>query len=352
MATVNNSIMEIVSNPKNWKKTRKKSYEVYMCRPLPGTGCVNVLENAKYVTDQNKQFILSGTVGETWVIDINKLVKTYTFADGSEITPESLSKKCDKTGQIDWIKLKTRPNVAVNWALFLPKNIQNFPVQTSWGDVLYANRQGIDHGHGDFLVCADDGAGHPNLSDVWVVNGKVFPTTYDLHAFSNMFSNAVASANTIQPKTSFVKKATGVNENRGAVSASRVNNNSTLTKRGISMNTSSKDVIMSLYKLAQKAKAAYHYGDITVFLEDKETNNWRLVIDSLNKQKSVFLNASDSNEFYKKGVVSVVSQNFNYDDLSDELKLTYVNKADVNNFFRNLSLFFKNDAYELLSDVR
>lgn len=177
-----------LSDIKNWKRTHKKQYSVYMCRPLPGTKCINKLAGAQCITDQRKQFILSGTIGETWVIDVNKLANTYNFADGTHITPETLKNKCRKDGQIDWLKLTTKNDVALNWAFHLPLAIKNFPVKTSWGDMLYANRDGVGHLYGDFLVCADAG-GRPNLADVWVVNGEIFPRTYDLHAFRNMFSN-------------------------------------------------------------------------------------------------------------------------------------------------------------------
>jgi hypothetical protein len=197
--------MQELNNPKNWKKTHKKSYKVWICRPATGTQCTNVLEGANYVTDQNKQFIISGTVGETWVIDAGKLAKTYTFDDGTPITPDTLKSKLNRSGQIDWTKLQTKQDgMAINYAFHLPLSIKNFPVQTSWGDTLLANRDGIRHGKGDFLVCADNG-GQPNLSDVWVVNGEVFPSTYDLHAFPNMFDSATAAGDPARPTKSFIQ---------------------------------------------------------------------------------------------------------------------------------------------------
>ena len=211
MVNSNNVMMEM-QNPKNWKRTHKKSYEVYVCRPLPGAECTNKFEGTHYVTDQNKQFIISGTAGETWTIDVNKLAKTYTFADGTPITPETLTKKCDNRGQMDWQKMKTRADAGTNWAFFLPKSIQNFPVQTSWGDTLLANRPGVGHGLGDFLVCGDAG-GQPNLSDMWVVNGEIFPRTYDLHAFPNMF-NTLDEFKTAIPTTSFIKHNTHENNTK------------------------------------------------------------------------------------------------------------------------------------------
>ena len=170
-----------------FKQTRKKKYNVYMCMPPKGTQVTNRLEGSHYQTDENKPFVLSGTVGETWVIDANKLAKTYTFADGSTITSESLKSKL-KNGLIDWVKLTTKQvGMDINFAAHLPLSIKNYPVPTSWGDILYANRDGVSHGNGDFLVCASIN-GQPNYNDMWVVNGEIFPSTYDMRAFPGLGS--------------------------------------------------------------------------------------------------------------------------------------------------------------------
>ena len=160
-----------------------------MCRPFPGTKCNNKFEGTDYVTDKNRQFIISGTEGETWVTDINKIARTYTFADGTPITPDTLKRKCRTDGQMDWVRIKARTSTS-NWAFYIPKSIKNFPVHTPYGDILYANRDGIGHLKGDFLLCSDT-YGKPNLNDVWVVNGEIFPKTYDLRAFSNMYQSSV-----------------------------------------------------------------------------------------------------------------------------------------------------------------
>ena len=87
------NIMQELNNPKNWKRTSKKNYDVYVCRPKLGTKVRNRLEGSDYITDEKKQFVISGTVGEQWVIDIGKLAKTYSFMDGKPITPDELKSK-------------------------------------------------------------------------------------------------------------------------------------------------------------------------------------------------------------------------------------------------------------------
>lgn len=207
-------LASFIINPKFWKKTQKKGYNVYACMPKIGTQVVNKLEGAKYATDSNKRFVLSGTVGEQWVIDVGKMAKTYSFADGSPITPDALKRRM-QGDVIDWIQLKTLPGGGgLNWAFYLPANIMNLPVKTSWGDTLMANRPGVEHGVGDFLVCSDAG-GKPNLSDMWVVNGQVFPNTYDMRAFPGLVPQK-AGVDTNIPKPNSIMTGSNVASNNDA----------------------------------------------------------------------------------------------------------------------------------------
>lgn len=161
----------------SYKPARKKQYTIWCCMPAIGTKVHNTLEDANYATNEKQRFVLSGTRGEMWVINVDKLAKTYTFGDGTPITPQSLKAK-QKDGVIDWFQVKTiTDNDATLFATFVPAKYQ-FQVQTSWGAVLNANRVGIPHGKGDFVLCGNNN-GYPNVNDKWVVNGAVFADTYD-----------------------------------------------------------------------------------------------------------------------------------------------------------------------------
>ena len=46
------------------------------------------------------------------------------------------------------------------------------------GDVLHTNLPNAPNGSGYFLVCRVGEDGEPDLSDVWVVNGMIFPDNY------------------------------------------------------------------------------------------------------------------------------------------------------------------------------
>lgn len=166
----------------NWKRTHKKKYQIFVCMPSLGTKVYNHLEDTHYVTSEKKPFVLSGTAGEQRVIDPAKLFKTYQLPTGEPLNLDYLKTK-GHPYNVDWFKIETRSDTIINWALFIPKN-QKLAVPTSWGDVLTANRSGVPHGLGDYLLCSD-GGNMPNLSDMWVVNGEIFPATYDMHAFPN-----------------------------------------------------------------------------------------------------------------------------------------------------------------------
>lgn len=177
------------NDPSIYKRTNKKKYTITAHMPVYGTQVFNKLERAKYMTTSEKQFVLTGTVGEQWVIDVNKLAMTYTFANGAPITKDALASMV--TGEmkdglthpvIKPFKVISRPGPVI-WAVRVPLNLV-FQIPTSWGDMLTVNAPGVRHGNGDYLVCADMG-GMPNLNDRWVVNGEVFPSTYNMKSFPN-----------------------------------------------------------------------------------------------------------------------------------------------------------------------
>lgn len=103
----------------NWKRTQKKKYQIYVCMPSLGTKVYNQLENVHYTTSENKPFVLSGTVGEQWVIDPGKLFKTYQLPNGYPLNLDFLKTK-GHPYKVNWFKIETIVDVAnpvYNWAL-------------------------------------------------------------------------------------------------------------------------------------------------------------------------------------------------------------------------------------------
>lgn len=194
---------ECVKDLRLWRPTSKKYYAVYICRPSIGTKVENCLEGSYYITSEQKPYVVSGTQGEVWAIDADKLGKTYMFESGEPITEETLQAKFGNA-PFDWVKVVTITDIskkALYWAMFLGDSVGsvNFPVATPWGEILYANRPGVPHGEGDFLVCSDK-CGSPNLNDMWVVNGCIFPATYDMTSFPECCSETVDVRDLAMPK--------------------------------------------------------------------------------------------------------------------------------------------------------
>ena len=156
-----------------WFLTGKKEYTVQAMMPSKETSFHNELEVVDYtVTNDGITVILKGTLGEMWTSKLPKVISTYTKADGSEITEKDFEVK-DR-----YIDLKTKSAPDTNYAMHVPNDI-SVTVETSWGDVLHTNLPNAPHGNGDFLVCRAGEDGEPDLSDVWVLNGALFPGNYE-----------------------------------------------------------------------------------------------------------------------------------------------------------------------------
>ena len=161
------------STEESWFLTGKTSYTVQGMMVSKETSFHNELEVTDYtVTDDGVSVVLKGTVGEQWVTKLEKVMRTYTKADGTPVTAEDFAVKDT------FIDLKTKASPDSNFAIFVPGDV-SVTVNTAWGDVLHTNLPNAPHGDGDYLVCANKD-GQPDLSDVWVVNGAVFPNTYDM----------------------------------------------------------------------------------------------------------------------------------------------------------------------------
>lgn len=120
----------------------------------PGTIVYNYLEDCEYEAGGDKVVKLIGTVGEEWLTSEAKLDSTYDCDNGVAYP---------------------KPDANIVW--MRPAEGQE-QIPTSWGDILTANRPGVEHGQGDMVACADAG-GYPNENDCWVVNGAVFANTYE-----------------------------------------------------------------------------------------------------------------------------------------------------------------------------
>jgi len=155
-----------------WFLTGKKRYTVQAMMVSKETSFHNDLEVVDYtVTDDDTTVILKGTAGEMWATDLSKVIATYTKPDGSELS------KTDFDEKDVYIDIVSIPTPGANYAMFVPQAV-TVTVETAWGDVLHTNLPNAPHGNGDYLVCRVGDDHGPDLSDVWVLNGAIFPDTY------------------------------------------------------------------------------------------------------------------------------------------------------------------------------
>ena len=167
------------NDPSNYKRTRKKDYELWARVCPAGVKIHNFLENADYVTSTENQVVLSGTLGEQWVIPNAELVKRYRTLEGYSITEKTVKRMKEQ-----WVKVRPNPSMGILFACFVP-SFQQGIIQTAQGIQLAINNPSVSHGKGDFIVCMANPNGTPNLNNRWVVNGSVFATTYDIRSFSD-----------------------------------------------------------------------------------------------------------------------------------------------------------------------
>ena len=161
----------------NWFPTEKKIYTIEAKFPSQTESFSNDLEVMSYkVGPEDNKLILKGVVGELWPNKIEKVLKVYTHEDGSPLTIDDF-----RNAQDEFIKIKTVPSSGKYFAFQVPLDMEVYRNYSN-GEKMYANYKGHPdamHGNGDFLICEANERGEPDTSHVWVVNGNVFPKTYN-----------------------------------------------------------------------------------------------------------------------------------------------------------------------------
>ena len=157
----------------DWFLTGKRQYAVQAMMVSQETSFHNELEVTDYtVTNDGITVILKGHFDEMWASKLSKVISTYTKTDGSALSEADFAEKDV------WIDIVTIPLPDAYYAMYVPLGV-SVTVETAWGDVLHTNLPNAPHGDGDYLVCRVGEDGESDLSDVWVLNGVVFPEYYD-----------------------------------------------------------------------------------------------------------------------------------------------------------------------------
>jgi len=156
-----------------WFLTGKRAYTVQAMMVSKEVSFHNELEVADYsVDDDGITVILKGAVGEMWASKLPNVISTYTRPDGSALSEKDFAVKDE------YIDILARPETDAYYAMYVPLSI-SVSVETAWGDILHSNLPNAPHGEGDYIVCRASENGEPDLSDIWILNGAVFPKYYE-----------------------------------------------------------------------------------------------------------------------------------------------------------------------------
>ena len=156
-----------------WFLTGKKKYPLQAMMVSRETSFRNELEGADYtVSDDGVTVIMKGTAGELWPVSMDKAVMNYSRPDGRRISIDDFARR---DTFIDLVSIAAPDSC---YAMFVPAGIA-LTVRTASGYDLHVNLSGVAHGSGDYLICRKGEDGQPDLMDIWVVNGILFPQTYD-----------------------------------------------------------------------------------------------------------------------------------------------------------------------------
>ena len=157
----------------NWFLTGKKEYTIQAMMVSKEMTFHNDLEVVDLVaSDDGKTVVLKGTRDEIWTSPLPQVIARYTKPDGSPLCKDDFANKDV------FIDIVTIPTKDTYYAMYVPKDTTVI-VETAQGDVLHTNLPNAQHGEGDYLICTIGEDGEPNLSDVWVLNGLIFPDCYD-----------------------------------------------------------------------------------------------------------------------------------------------------------------------------
>lgn len=156
-----------------WFLTGKKEYTIQAMMVSKEMTFHNDLEDVDLVAnDDGETVVLKGTRDEIWTSPLPQVIARYTKPDGGELSKEDFA---DKDVFIDIV---TIPSTDTYYAMHIPKDVTVI-VETAQGDMLHSNLPNAPHGDGDYLICTINEDGGPDLSDVWILNGLIFPDCYD-----------------------------------------------------------------------------------------------------------------------------------------------------------------------------
>ena len=171
----------------DWRNTRIKERDVYVCVPPVGTQLGKVL-----VTTKEKNVVVFGGKRDTKLISVSELVSNYKLASGEELTGATLSRlyKEDKKSLekvMPWTLMKVKPAANNNMVAVVVKGANAAMIGNQ--NVGLAHLEADNHGR-VIVFTGQDGV---PMSPVEIVTGTVFARKYSLVAFPNEFNDVDTS---------------------------------------------------------------------------------------------------------------------------------------------------------------
>lgn len=206
-----------------WRKCKRKQYNIFACKVPAGYIFANKLEQPEsynaikqtfhkdfvYTSEFNKvpqlveflkqhgfyqtdgtRIVLCGTKGELWDVKPEKLVQSYRLMNGMLIRDIKDN---------EWFEVSRAGEAsATSVGIQLPNKYLGV-YQASWATLTVNNPNSGGHGKGDILVAPLLPNGQPDYSNISPTNNEVFALTYDQNVGGWANSNLVTNPNRIKP---------------------------------------------------------------------------------------------------------------------------------------------------------
>lgn len=208
-----------------WRKCKRKQYNIFACRVPEGYIFANCLEQPESYNmirkvfgkdfvhtskfDDNTQLVdflkahgfyrsdgtrivLKGTKGELWDVKPEKFVSSYCSTSGESIS---------NMREGEWIEVsRAAESTASAVGIQLPASIVGI-YQTSWTTLTVNNPNSLGHGKGDILVAPLLPNGQLDYARISPTNNEVFSMTYDQSFGSWGLSGLITSSSRIKKLT-------------------------------------------------------------------------------------------------------------------------------------------------------
>lgn len=261
MTTANKGVAEVdsiytkIQDIQSYKKCIPKQYEAWCCIPQTGTCVINKLAypemykqlgtgylsvqdqedivkkldpmtqnadlakllSATQKVNKTQPIVVSGVLGELYVISVHDLCHSFAFQDTIErqsvkdtVQVDICQKSIDLRSTIhgmDWQKIVCKLSTTRYLACFVPVEYQ-LTVPHVISGYATVNAAGVGHGKGDFILIDPNKVvnNNPLSAVVQIVNGMVFGKIFNIRNWADCVDKSGQKALTFKPLYSLIRK--------------------------------------------------------------------------------------------------------------------------------------------------